>query len=140
VRVFLDTNVIVSAVATRGLCADVMREVLAAHDLIVSPHVLTEVRRVLRVKFHASPEALADFLGMLEQEAIVARPGRPPDVKLEDKDDLPILGAAVAAKADVLVTGDRELVELGRVGSVPILSTREFWERLKTSGRRPPGA
>jgi len=36
VKVFLDTNILVSATATRGLCADVLREVLASHQLIVS--------------------------------------------------------------------------------------------------------
>ncbi len=39
-RVFLDTNVLVSAVATRGLCADVLREVLLSHQLLVSADLL----------------------------------------------------------------------------------------------------
>ncbi len=135
-RVFLDTNVLVSAVATRGLCTDVMREVLARHDPVVSQQVLTEVRRTLRLKFRASPGSIADFIRLLEQEAVVSEPGALPDVKLADKDDLPILGAAVAARVQVLVTGDRELLELGRVGSVEILSPRTFWERVRA--RRHP--
>ena len=138
-KVFLDTNVLVSAVATRGLCADVVREVLASHDLVVSPQVLTEVRRVLRTKFHASPDAIGDFVRLHEEEAITANPGRLPDVELEDKDDLPVLAAAVAAGADVFVTGDRELIALERVGDVRILSARSFWEKLKESSRRPAG-
>ena len=42
-RVFVDTNVLVAAVATRGLCADVLRAVLASHELVVSQQVLAEV-------------------------------------------------------------------------------------------------
>jgi len=43
-RVFLDTNLLVSAVATRGLCADVLREVLLSHQLVISPPLLSELK------------------------------------------------------------------------------------------------
>ena len=46
-KVFLDTNVLVAAFATRGLCADVMRVVLAEHQLITGEVVLSELRRAL---------------------------------------------------------------------------------------------
>ena len=46
--VFLDTNVVVSAVATRGLCADLFHVVLAEHELVLGETVLTELRPVLR--------------------------------------------------------------------------------------------
>ena len=130
-RVFLDTNVLVSAVATRGLCADVVREVLAGHELVLSRQVLTEVRNTLRRKLGVDADTAAEYVKLLEQDAVVARPGSNPAVKLRDKDDLPILAAAIAGKADVLVTGDRELVELGKVGKVRVLSPRRFWEQLR---------
>jgi putative PIN family toxin of toxin-antitoxin system len=132
VRVFVDTNVLVSAVATRGLCADVLREVLASHDLVVSQQVLGEVRRVLRLKLGAGPDLVADFIRLLQQNAVIAQPARSPDVELRDRDDLPILGAAIAAQVQVLVTGDHELVELGSVEGVQVVSPRQFWEGLKS--------
>ena len=135
-RVVLDTNVLVAAVATRGLCADVFRTVLASHDLVVSRQVLDEVRRVLRVKLGVSPGLVADFIRLLEQEAEVAPPGRLPRIELNDQDDLPILGAAVAAQAEVFVTGDRELAELGTVDGMPVVSPRQFWEGLKSHRQR----
>lgn len=57
-RVFLDTNVIISATATRGLCADVFREVILSHELIVSETLLAEVRQVLSTKFGANAEII----------------------------------------------------------------------------------
>jgi putative PIN family toxin of toxin-antitoxin system len=131
VKVFVDTNVLVSAVATRGLCADVLREVLESHDLVISRQVLNEVRRVLRAKFRVSPDLVADFIGLLREDATIIRPVQLPDVSLRDRDDVPILGAAVAAKADMLITGDQELLELGKIRDVPIISPRTFWERLR---------
>jgi len=137
VRVFLDTNVLVAAVATRGLCADVFRAVLASHELVVSQQVLDEVRRVLRLKLGVRPGPVADFIRLLEQEAEVASPARLPEIELNDRDDLPILGAAIAVRAEVFVTGDRELVELVTVEGMRIVSPRQFWEGLKSG--RPRG-
>jgi putative PIN family toxin of toxin-antitoxin system len=135
VRVFLDTNVLVAAVATRGLCADVLRVVLASHELVVSQQVLDEMRRVLRLKLGVSPGPVADFTRLLRQEAEVVPAVRLPDIELSDQDDLPLLGAAVAARVEVFVTGDRELVELGSVEGMRVVSPRQFWEGLKS--RRP---
>ena len=58
-KVFLDTNVLVSAFATRGLCADVLRQVLAEHELLVGERVLREVGRVLRAKLRV-PQPVID--------------------------------------------------------------------------------
>jgi len=135
VKVFVDANVLVSAAATRGLCADVLREILASHELVVSPQVLDEVKRVLRAKFGADPELVAEYVGFLEQDAIISLPGKLPDVVLRDKDDLPVLAAAISSRARLLVTGDNELLDMAEVEEVKIVSPRRFWEKLRS--RRP---
>jgi uncharacterized protein len=136
VRVFLDTNVLASAVATRGLCADVLREVLTSHELLISAQVLSELKRVLRTKFGVAQDLVDDFVSLMRQDAVLARPGSPPPVEIEDQDDLPILSAAISAKADVFVTGDKELLALTQIDDLAILSPREFWEKLRTRPQR----
>jgi len=131
VRVCLDTNVIVSAFATRGLSADVMRVVLSEHELLVPTQVLEEVERVLREKFDASPEAIELALEMLSTQTIVDLPGAPIDVPIRDADDARILSAAVARGADVLVTGDKDLLSVATASPIPILTPREFWNTLR---------
>jgi putative PIN family toxin of toxin-antitoxin system len=135
-KVFLDTNVLASAAATRGLCADVLREVLSSHELVISEQVLRELKRVLRSKFGIGRDLIEDFIQLLEEDAVLARAAQIRRVELRDKDDLPILGAAVAGGAEVLVTGDKELLNLGQVEDVEILSPRQFWEKLKTRKHR----
>jgi uncharacterized protein len=139
VRLFLDTNVPASAVATRGLCSDVLREVFAAHELVVSAQVLGELRRVLSQKLRVDRELTEDFVSLVREEAVLAIPGGIPDVTIQDQDDLPVLSAALSSGADVFVTGDKELLDLGRIDRLSIVSPRQFWEKLKAGtspGRR----
>jgi len=131
VRVFLDTNVLASAAATRGLCADVLREVLTSHELLTSAQVLNELKQVLAAKFRVPKDLIDDLLWLLRQDTVLAQPGQLPDIVLEDKDDLTILSAAMSAAADVLVTGDKELLAVSQVENLVILSPRQFWEKLK---------
>ena len=130
-KVFLDTNVLVSAIATRGLCADVLREVLTSHKLIISAHLLKELRQVLQRKFRVPASLTVEFLDLLQQDSILSKPANLPDVNIKDKDDLIILASALKVNAELLVTGDKELLALGKIGNLEIVSPRSFWERLK---------
>ena len=132
-RVFLDTNVLVSAFTTRGLCEDLFREVLASHDLIVSTVVLNELDRVLRETFKMPRALVWEILAFLRHDAVLSKVGAQPEVKIHDRDDLPILSSALEGKADVFVTGDKELLDLQKVSRIEILSPRGFWEKLKTA-------
>lgn len=142
-KVFLDTNVLASAAATRGLCADVLREIFARHECIISKQVLNELRRVLRSKFGLDKELIDDFISLLRQDSVLAKPRGSLEVTLGDKDDLEILAAAIAGGAEVLLTGDAELLALGKIEDLEILSPRQFWERLRprkqhrARGRKP---
>jgi putative PIN family toxin of toxin-antitoxin system len=139
VRVFLDTNVLVSAAATRGLCADVLREVLTSHELLISAQVISELKRVLRTKLGVAQELVDDFVWLIQQDTVLARPAQLPKVEMEDQDDLFILSAAISGRADVLVTGDKELQDTGEIANLVILSPRQFWEKLKAQPRRRAG-
>ena len=138
-KVFLDTNVLASAAATRGLCADVLRQAFASHQLFISEQMLSELNRVLRFKFGVSQDLIKDFIWLLRQDTVLAEPVRLPRVELQDKDDLPILGAAIASGVEVFVTGDKELLDLGHIEGMEILSPRQFWEKLKAQQQRRAG-
>ena len=138
-RVLLDTNVIVSAVTTRGLCADVFRAVLSDHQLVTCPQVLQEVRRILHTKFSVPDSLVSEYLELIHKDAILAEGKETPDVRLEDLADLEILASAISGKADVLVTGDRELQGIRRIRKLRIVSPRAFWEELMASQGTAPG-
>lgn len=130
-RVFLDTNVLVSAFATRGLCADVLREVLTAHELVVSRPLLSELDQVLKKKIKMPTRLVSEVVEFLKQERPLYDAGTLPRVKIKDRSDLRIVSSALEGDADVFVTGDKELAALRRVRGLQILSPRAFWELLK---------
>jgi putative PIN family toxin of toxin-antitoxin system len=136
-KVFLDINVLVSAMATRGLCADVLRETLTSHQSVVSAPLLSELRRVLREKLQIPSELINDAIEILQQDAHFATPSVISDVKIQGKNDLVILSSALNGNVDVLVTGDAELLNLGKISDTDIVSPREFWKRIQTRSLHP---
>lgn len=129
-RIFLDTNVLVAAFATRGLCADVLRTVLAEHELIVGEVVLVEIRRVLAKRIKLPPDVLADIVALLRSQEVVPKPASPSEISIRDPDDRWIVASAIAGRADVLVTGDQDLLAIADRAPVTILDPRRLWERL----------
>ena len=131
-RIFLDTNILVSAVATRGLCADVLRGALTFHEIIISEQLLSELRESLTRKLGVTKSLVEEFVEILVQDAHFAQASVLPGVKIHDRADLAILSAALDGKADLFITGDKELLNLGSVGSMDIVNPRKFWEVLRT--------
>ena len=133
-RVFLDTNVLVAAFATRGLCADVLRIVLTEHDLITGEVVLGELRDVLAKRLKLPPGTVADIMALLRAQEVVPKPTSPSSLPIRDPDDRWVLASAVAGGADVLVTGDQDLLAIAAQAPLPILNPRGLWDRVRSQG------
>ncbi|MBI3322166.1 MAG: putative toxin-antitoxin system toxin component, PIN family [Candidatus Omnitrophica bacterium] len=127
----MDSNVLIAAFATRGLCQAVMELCLEHHELILSRDVLEEVHRNLREKIKLPAARAGEVVSFLKSRAKVISP-EPLDPRIcSDPGDVKVLGAAVAGKADLLVTGDKELLSIAVVRGIPVVSPREFWTRMR---------
>ena len=129
-RVFLDTNVLVSAFAARGLCADLFELVLLEHELILGGNVLRELRGALQRKVKLPASDSAAIVEFLLGEATLLIESSSPVRAAVDPDDAIVLGDAVAGNAQVFVTGDARVLRLTGLGELRIVSPREFWELL----------
>jgi len=130
-RIFLDANVFVAAVATRGLCADVLRDVLRHHDLVASEELIVEIDRILRIKLAVPGDVVADAIALIRESARFSEPSGECDVPIRDPGDRALISAALAAGADLFVTGHREILLVDKGGSLEIVSPRSFWERMR---------
>ena len=130
-KVFLDTNILASALATRGLCADVLRVILANEELVTSVEVLVELKRVLVKKFRMPKQLAVEVMAFLKLDTAISAASINYVVIFADKDDALILSAALSAQSDVFVTGDKLVLGLKKIGKMRILSAREYWESLR---------
>jgi putative PIN family toxin of toxin-antitoxin system len=135
VRVALDTNVLVAAVATRGLCADVVNLIMAEHKLILGEAVLTELKRVLRKKMRVPAVVIDEYDSLLRRESRVVSKAKAFVVAIRDKSDIPVLSEAIAGNAEILITGDRDLLDIAEQLPLQILTPRAWWEQLRRDGR-----
>ncbi|MGH7863986.1 MAG: putative toxin-antitoxin system toxin component, PIN family [Candidatus Binataceae bacterium] len=132
-RIFLDTNVLVSAFATRGLCSDLFELVLLEHELVLGHHVTRELSRSLRLKLKLSAARAEEILEFVSGEATEFIKESQPAIARVGQADACVLGEALATRAEVFVTGDGALLKVRAVKDMKIVSPRGLWEMFQTS-------
>ena len=126
-RAVFDTNIFISAFAIPGSRAEtaLIKVVEGRVQLAISQAIIHEILDVLARKFDRNREELARVAVYLSEVAEVVMPRRRLKV-LRDEPDNRILECAVTAKAEVIVTGDQAMLELGEYRGIRILSLRDF--------------
>lgn len=133
-RVVLDSSVLVAAFITRaGVCAELFETVLTTHQLVVSDFILGEVRRKLSGRFRF-PMPLVDQL--IQQVSSAAETVEPAAVSPEvcrDPDDLAVIGTAIGGRAALLVSVDRDILAVGQIEGVRIVTPGGFWHAARAA-------
>jgi putative PIN family toxin of toxin-antitoxin system len=125
-RVLLDTNVLIAAVITQGVCAELLEHCIRRHQLVTSEFILNEFCQHLVRKFAFSGEEVAEAVALLRSRMEVVAPSAPEDPVCRDRDDDVVLATALAGNASCLVTGDKDLLVIKKLGTVDIVSPAEF--------------
>lgn len=127
-KAVLDSSVLIAAHISRaGVCAELLEDVLMDHELITSHFILGELSRKLQEKFHFPVALIAEVRQSMVQAAVCVEPVAISAESCRDPEDLPILGTALAGKADVVITVDRDLLDLQSFEGIPIVKPGEFW-------------
>lgn len=134
-RIVLDTNVIVAAFATRGICSEVFEVCLSEHTIIISEHILFEVKDKLQSKIKLPKDITHDIIGYLRESAEICEPQHVSLGICRDKDDLKIIGTALSGNADFMITGDDDLLTSRKYDKTKIVSPRKFWDYLRRYSR-----
>jgi len=126
--VVFDTNVLIAAIITEGICSKLLHRARAGEFSLVScPFIMQELRRILSKKFHlgqdeitSSMEPISEAISKVIEHSITVK-----DTCRDAADDN-IIACAVAAKADYLVTGDSDLLDLKSYEDIKIITPRNF--------------
>lgn len=127
-KVVLDTNVLIAGVVADGLCRNLVRRHAREHELFTSEILLRELANKLKTKFNEDPADLP-MMAIYQNQVKLVAPMPLASPICRDADDDAVLATAVAAKADVIVTGDDDLLVLKQFQGIRILSPRQFLEQ-----------
>lgn len=130
-RIVFDSNVLLAAFGSRGLCEALFSLCIRTHDVFISEHILQKVEHHLAGKFGLTPGACKEIARYLRQHCQVIKPEEIDIEQCRDPQDLPILGTAVSAHADYLVSGDKDLLVLKVFQTIPIVSPRQLYEAVR---------
>jgi len=133
-RIVVDTNVLLSGIFfEKGNEAQVLKLILGDRvGLLASLETLEELRETLtRPKFHLmSSESLTIFQIILGKSEVILNINEA-EVKCRDRDDQKFLDCAHTGRADYLVTGDPDLLDIRQVGPTRILRAAQLIRDLK---------
>lgn len=136
-RLVLDTNVLVSGLlSSKGPPGQLVAAWLDQRfELVTSREQIDELRRVLgypKLRPYIDPDQARDFVENIEALASLAT-ALPKVAASPDPDDNLILATAIAGGATAVVSGDKaDMLSLGAVDGIPILSAREAVGRLNS--------
>lgn len=110
------------------------------YTLVLSTPILDEAARSLAKpklrRRHGHVEDQIDrYISRLRIMADVVRDPPPIPPTCRDPDDDHVLAAALAARADAIVSGDRDLLVLETFSDIAVLTPRAFLERLDSEKR-----
>ena len=127
-RAVFDTNVLVAAFAAEGICSKILtRGRKKQFHLIGCPIILQEFERFLIKKFSATRNEAQSALKIVSEAMHnIVLPSQSEQGVCRDPDDDAILACALEAKADYLVTGDVDLLELMMFKGIRIVTPRNF--------------
>jgi uncharacterized protein len=133
VRVFFDTNVLLSAYLRKGICFDLVNLVKAknsSNTLVIGEAVLLEYEDKLKNRFKISESNLKFAITNLRELEVAPLPKISSPIPVRDSKDEIILATAIEAKVNILVTGDKDLLILGDTAGIKIVNPRTLWEML----------
>ena len=129
-RIALDSSVLIAANISRaGVCAELLEDLLLHHELVTSEFILEELERKLLEKFSFPKREVGQVAAFLRRAALVVVPANMPSAVCRDPTDLPVLGTAVGGDCALLVSVDRDLLDMQRINEIPIIRPGEYWRR-----------
>ena len=133
-KIVLDANVVIAAFASRGLCESIVELCLHSHEIVLCEELIDEILRNLRQKIKLPNYIVEDIGELLREHSHMISPIPLATDLCRDPDDVRILGLAVAANVDCIVTGDKDLLILEKFQGIPILTPRSFSNILHSTG------
>lgn len=127
-RLVIDTNVLIAAFISHGVCNELLEHCVLNHDVVLSKFILDELKEKLAGKFKFTTRETNGVVRLLRSRCFLVDTTSLPSPVSRDPDDDNIIATAIAGTCRCIVTGDKDLLDLKQVGDVLIVSPSQFWQ------------
>ncbi|MEK6645754.1 MAG: putative toxin-antitoxin system toxin component, PIN family [Candidatus Firestonebacteria bacterium] len=127
-NILFDTNVIVAAFISGGSSYDVIEQAIHEHEIYYTTFIINEFRKVIRGKFHYSDSITNEFIIFIEKFFIKGITANVIEKICRDLDDNQVLADGVINKINVIITGDKDLLDLKTYKNIRIISPKNYWD------------
>ena len=125
---------IAAHISRAGVCAELLEDLLLHHKLVTSEFVLGELGQKLVEKFSFPASEALQVAAFHRRAAVIVVPTDMPLDVCRDPTDIPVLGTAVAGDRALLISVDRDLLDMQRINELPIIRPGEYWRRPTEGG------
>ena len=132
-RVVFDSNVLVAAFATHGVCHELFEYCLRNTTIVCSDFIAAEVERILVTKIKTPAKTASEIIHYIKSQTEWVTPENQVTENLRDPDDQMIIATALFGEADFLITGDKDLLVLKQVKRTLMILPRDFWVKCQAA-------
>jgi uncharacterized protein len=127
-RLVIDTNVVIAAFISHGVCNELLEHCVIHHEVVFSEFIFNELSTKLTGKFNFTEREAEAVVRLLRSRCSVVDIQALPYPISQDPDDDNIIATAISGTCDCIISGDRDLLDLQRAGAILIVSPNKFWQ------------
>lgn len=127
-KILFDANVIISGFVSQGYSFDVIKDAANKHEVYCTEYLIKETQKNLSTKFPLSHEAVKSIISTVKKQFIEGKTANIVEKISRDPKDDQILADAVTNEIDVIITGDKDLLELKNYKGIKIIMPKDYWK------------
>ena len=127
-KILFDANVIISGFVSQGYSFDVIKDAASKHEVYCTEYLLKETQKSLSTKFPLSREVINSIISTVKKQFIEGKTANTVEKISRDPKDDQILADAVTNDIDIIITGDKDLLELKNYKGIKIIMPKDYWK------------
>ncbi len=131
-RLVLDTNVLIAAFISHGVCNELLEHCVLNHDVVLSKFILTEFKDKLTGKFKFTAREANAAVRLLRSQCEIVSTSPLATPVCRDSDDDSVIATAIAGQCACIITGDKDLLDLDKPCGIQVLAPGSFWRFEQT--------
>ena len=127
-KILFDANVIISGFVSQGYSFDVIKDAAGKHEVYYTEYLLKETQKSLSAKFPLSGEVINSIINTVKKQFIEGKTADTVERISRDPKDDQVLADAAANDIDIIITGDKDLLELKHYKGIKIIMPKDYWK------------